>query len=715
MKGNVKGSIVLKAGNESLNPRPESLFRKLFRFLASLKLALTLMGVIVAATAVGTICESSFNADVAREYIYNAPWFNIWLGVLCVNLFCAAAIRYPWKPHQTGFVITHAGIITLLIGSMIDRKWGIEGYVHLHRGAEATSTMELNKQELRVYVSDCDEYGVTTFQTKTMINERRRKFSAHAPIDDVKVDVLDVRSVVESMDVQAAKNGKPAARLTLSGAMMGRNEMSMFLGDEQAMGPAILRFVKGMPPESKPASPTESGELVPRRERYYVFAKSNEPMGKTLAGEPTGLKATLEHDAKDGAAKLSLKMLGKNAVFAVKENVGKEVEIAGLPDWKLNLIGYYPNFRIMENNQPGTADDKPDNPAVLFEVKGPLVKSDVDLSASAHTVKAHSGVHNDQVENTFSLYLGEDKKLRYHIKSKKTGEKSGEVALEQPIKLGWAPGAEATVQEYLESAAPVGVWRPTPGEFNTEATNPGLLCRVTAGGESRELWVGKRMADDPARTSLKFGKRTIELAFANCTEELPFSVSLLNFHAPRDEGMERSMSFTSFESTLGFDAATDTIQLVKDSTTAKQLKKELLEGGIVSIDKKELTFRPSTRGSEPLRIPLSDIRNYEKQSHKISMNNPTTYPVTWYGPWLGINYKFSQAGHNFPNDPDYSGVQVLRDPGWLAEWLGSLLICLGIFTMFYLKPYTRRAAAAVPAKSAVSFAEQKSLQASSGE
>jgi hypothetical protein len=32
-------------------------------------------------------------------------------------------------------------------------------------------------------------------------------------------------------------------------------------------------------------------------------------------------------------------------------------------------------------------------------------------------------------------------------------------------------------------------------------------------------------------------------------------------------------------------------------------------------------------------------------------------------------------------------VQILRDPGWLFKWLGSLLICLGIYTLFYLRPY----------------------------
>ncbi len=88
---------------------------------------------------------------------------------------------------------------------------------------------------------------------------------------------------------------------------------------------------------------------------------------------------------------------------------------------------------------------------------------------------------------------------------------------------------------------------------------------------------------------------------------------------------------------------------------------------------------------------MEDVDSFEKHSHVISMNRPTTFPISSIAPWLGTNYKFSQAGHNFPANPDYSGVQVLRDPGWLPEWLGSLMICFGIFTMFYLKPYFRRA------------------------
>ena len=45
----------------------------------------------------------------------------------------------------------------------------------------------------------------------------------------------------------------------------------------------------------------------------------------------------------------------------------------------------------------------------------------------------------------------------------------------------------------------------------------------------------------------------------------------------------------------------------------------------------------------------------------------------------------SQASWN-PENLNQSSVQILRDPGWLFKWIGSLVICAGIFTLFYLRP-----------------------------
>jgi hypothetical protein len=48
----------------------------------------------------------------------------------------------------------------------------------------------------------------------------------------------------------------------------------------------------------------------------------------------------------------------------------------------------------------------------------------------------------------------------------------------------------------------------------------------------------------------------------------------------------------------------------------------------------------------------------------------------------------SQASWN-PDNLGQSTIQILRDPGWLLKWIGSLLIVSGIFMLFYLKGFRR--------------------------
>jgi hypothetical protein len=71
------------------------------------------------------------------------------------------------------------------------------------------------------------------------------------------------------------------------------------------------------------------------------------------------------------------------------------------------------------------------------------------------------------------------------------------------------------------------------------------------------------------------------------------------------------------------------------------------------------------------------------------MNNPFSFPGNWWRTWTGLTYKISQASWN-PENLNQSTVQILRDPGWLLKWIGSLLVVIGVFMMFYLQPYRKQ-------------------------
>ncbi len=130
--------------------RPAWQRHPLFKFFASVKLAVVLLAVLIVASIAGTLYETSFDAKVARAYIYNAWWFDAWLTVLCVNLACAAFSRMPWKRHHTGFLITHLGIIILLVGAMIGRGWGIEGTMTIFKNQPPNNQLVVDQRVLRV-------------------------------------------------------------------------------------------------------------------------------------------------------------------------------------------------------------------------------------------------------------------------------------------------------------------------------------------------------------------------------------------------------------------------------------------------------------------------------------------------------------------------------------------------------------------------------------
>src|SRR6516165_10170130 len=109
-------------------------------WLGSLKLAVLLLLTLGAVIAVATVLEAEHGRAYAQWYVYHSRWFVVLLVLLGINIFSAALSRWPWKPHHTGFVVTHAGLLVLLAGSVQSFVGGGEGQVTL---AEAESTAKM--------------------------------------------------------------------------------------------------------------------------------------------------------------------------------------------------------------------------------------------------------------------------------------------------------------------------------------------------------------------------------------------------------------------------------------------------------------------------------------------------------------------------------------------------------------------------------------------
>jgi hypothetical protein len=126
----------------------------IYRFLASLKLAVISLSTLAGTLAYATFFEKWHGTAAVNETIYRGPFFAILLAFLGTNILCAALIRFPWKKRQTGFVITHAGLLVVLAGSYYSVRTSDEGQVGMLEGDVRSELVRVDHPVIRVKEMD---------------------------------------------------------------------------------------------------------------------------------------------------------------------------------------------------------------------------------------------------------------------------------------------------------------------------------------------------------------------------------------------------------------------------------------------------------------------------------------------------------------------------------------------------------------------------------
>ncbi len=569
-----------------------SVFWKTVHILGSLKLALLLLATIGIACAVATFYESSFNTKIARAYIYKAPWFLVWLGVLCVNLIAVTITRWPWQKKHTGFIVTHYGIVILLIGAVIGSQFGFEGNVTVHKDGAPVNRITTSRSVVQFDDPLGEAAVLLPFDAELALpSEARPKvFSPPGFHVQIVVDDHSDRLVQEEKLINSPEGG-PGVMMDFSTAMMGQNvEMPFVLRADGGMerdffGLARIAYL--------PKLPDRTPKTV--AETRMVFAKFA-PVGQSES-ERAGLDV---HLSADGST-ITAGTPGQEPQTWKRDHViGRTVQ-AG--DTSLEVLSYWPDFKL-ENGQPVSVSDEPNNPALLVRITGPAAVAGADARPLLEMAPDSEGV-------------------AYQLSRAGQVVGSGRVKVGESFALGWADWT-ATVKELLPHAAITTEF--VPGPEGTEGI-PGFRARLrdANGVEGPAKWVASG-----AFTTLLHPKSPLRVIYGLESKQVPFSIRLVDFEVPRLEGTETPSNF------------------------------------IATVE-----FRDSKTG--------------ETRIGTAKMNHPASWPGGPLALITGWNYKFSQAQWN-PQDLGETTLQVLYDPGWLLKWFGSLLICAGIFIMFYIRP-----------------------------
>ncbi len=636
----------------------EGFLYDVYRFLASLKLAVISLTSLAAILAYATFYESWHGTEAARAYVYRSPVFYIINLLLFVNILCAATIRYPWKRHQTGFVVTHLGLLTLIVGSLISQKFTDDGQLGLSEGESSRQLIRTQKPVIRVRVPEKDDSGRLTAMQEYELDiypgvfpwKPGRTEKATQPGDPFQFEVIGyLPEAMPRFVHEKVADGLPMIDAHLMIAAPNQLEAQDVLGDDigrwlkadlrfgraaRSIGPATIafQFVPANDPDlaekvadflqpPKLTTPDGTARLhyvdKDGKKRFFDWVVDGVARKETLPD--SDITVEYERTQEDKVVLDMPTRLGAEAGGAANDllfDATAEEEL-GIVRFKVSKAG-------------GPAYDHygwPDLVQAPSLVPGDASRGGTQLIRVSYLRPRPQGLFG------YVEVLGTgDGKLHYRVFGREGFRTAAELKPGETVQAfagGGGMTGKLRVDEFLPSGEEKLIYVPANLPVGQKGNGlPAIRAKMSVNGQDKEFWVRRSPDLKPLFQSVRFGSDVYEVAYDVDRMDLDFEIKLVDFEAGVDPGTEQAASFES-------------------------------------------------------RIELTDTKNrINRKPVTISMNNP----LIWRG------YTFYQS--NYIPGTDASGrrtgefisvFQVRHDRVWGITYLGCLIIVFGIFLQFYMK------------------------------
>ena len=603
-----------------------------FRFLSSVRLAVPLLVVVASAILAGTITESRYNAEYAKMVVYDTPWFIGLFFLLAINITFAALSRIPYKKIHTGFVITHVGMIVLMIGSWMTYQDGIDGSLSVQEQTSSSSVV-LNE---RVFEMVGQSFFKKMLIKKTAHMQKREDLRE---INDQFIGLIEIDKYYPfvKMNEQAPQSNGPGVAFNIKNSFFDEN---LFLDLDQQqeinLGPATFRMIpfggqtfkeeatKTIKPKRKPSAASSDQELVIIKDQKSQKVIRKVAVEELLKGIVlNGSKIKILQKLKNGVVvqnKIAEGDGGINPVLELEVIQGnqtfREIVYAKFPDFALsNNPGMPFKFTyltpLMQETAPSGAHgaqsgaDEKEAPADHNHGGAPALPQEGGPGNGSNIVEF-------QLLDSFENYQkkianGEKVKVKVVLIKKNKIVLSKEMALQDKVETPWM-GMTLTLSELKAGAAPAqAATEPEvydhPPLFANNLPPSALVIRVK--DRQDPVWLIEGQAQD-----ITIDGEAFQIYYGRNVIQIPFKVHLDKFSKIDYAGTEMAMSFQS----------------------------------AVKI-------------------------NSENESTIISMNEPLKRD----------GYTLYQSSYQVqPNAPAISIFSVNKDPGRPVKYLGSLIMAIGI-------------------------------------
>jgi len=515
------------------NPfRPDGWAGDVFDFLASLKLAVVLLVVLGVVCIAGTITESSYTARLAQRLVYRAGWFDLLLAGIFINVLFATLNRFPWRISQSGFLITHLGVLTLLVGSLIAHRFGVEGNLML---SEGQSGDRISLDRFHISFQEVGENARYKFETVEVEWGHPEKSEQHYPIKELGLNVIADNFYPHSEWVEEWEEGGPV-----------ENPAVHFAIDSTFAG----RMAEGW-----------LAPLFPGQNDVDLVAAN---VTSRLIGDAAALQEELQsspsprEDSSKGWLEIQFGGGLEPQEIDVLQAMVTKVPIAGT-EYSVFVTEQFDYAYVNSENRLADDPTKKPNPAILYEIyrgeekiadrlfKFSLIPEFDSMHGKAEDLpfkiayrRSLGGVRSGQAE--FAILMGPGDDLHWKVTTGGGEVGSGSLEVGRPVPMTMmTAGMSLVVDRYLHTAQRRQNLVEMPiekGDFRNKAAH---LRVVDSDGNEKAFW-----QEAYSQQEIELGGKRFLVAYGPEQVPLGFSIQLKDFRLLTYPGSAgRPMSYES--------------------------------------------------------------------------------------------------------------------------------------------------------------------------
>jgi hypothetical protein len=709
-------------------PRRNLPIRSVLKSIGSLWLTVGLLLVLIGILLWGTVVEKYYGTTAAKFGVYGSWWFNTLGLILGLNSAASLVLRWPWRRQQLGFTLPHLGLIVLLVGCFISRRYGIEATVTVIEGQSsdrayqgASQHVELDgaqRFKLKVEKPDSADSKVLAidvpftsgpfnwddYESLSVVPWRlaHRDTGVLYDRDGIRLEVLDYLSnsdivYLPSLSVEAT----PASGKSVAGGEAKSFSLTVKADDESAFTPRqygegneeqmpggtrILFWMTGSEDETAAFRRSAPSGPLGKLGRVVLYAKGDvfdwrlddwTPGSRRAMGK-TGLEVELVDITPDQGDVLVRLIVHKG------DSVNRMILSSEIPEkvnWQDYDDGVFGTYWLARQGKPAKQDPAKKNDAQKPEAKSDTAKDDKAEKAKPQAAnsdgdKQSAKAGDDLLANLprvpprVDFFQGADHKL--YLRS----WREGEVKIVGPLRFGEGGGRitafrgtpDETVLKFSDfqpADRPGASARGLPFDKNNDAYRlRQAFVRLTVDGRSDEFWLPCSAYDPLEIRAFAAPKKLFE-------------------RTVRGNGRHVRVSLVPQSFELGYSIFLNKAWAKLDPGSQNK-----------SFYASDINLVPNLSQSE---VPPGASGPREYDNLRVTLNAPLDFT----DPRSGKSFRMFQSTMNGPYKPQQlgiklgepvyvSGLSLNDDPGRGLTYVGCLLVVAGIFVAYFIRFAPRR-------------------------